>query len=189
MVLEIILSSEVPMSCRSILFLLGFSLVVSACLPLHAQQPAAGSASPSSGITPGVSPPALPQGGPTSPAPPVTVGAEPTPAYAPRPGDEALARGGVFLDAASLLVQGSNPAHYVLSLKGNLPTPCHTLRVKVNPPDARNQIMIEVYSLSDPNIMCAEVLKPFEQTVDLGGFPIGHYTVFVNGSQVGEFDV
>ncbi len=46
--------------------------------------------------------------------------------------------------------------HYALNLKGNLPTPCHALRVKVNPPNARNQIMIEIYSLSDPNKICAE---------------------------------
>jgi hypothetical protein len=85
-------------------------------------------------------------------------------------------------------VQGSNPAHYLLSLKGNLPTPCHALRVKVNPPDATNRIMVEVYSLTNPNKMCAEVLKPFEQTIDLGGFPTGHYTVFVKGRLVGEFD-
>jgi hypothetical protein len=36
--------------------------------------------------------------------------------------------------------------------------------------------------------MCAEVLKPFEQDIDLGGFPAGHYTIFVNSQQVGEFD-
>ncbi|MGD0877072.1 MAG: hypothetical protein ABSA01_02860 [Anaerolineales bacterium] len=124
----------------------------------------------------------------TTPIQPVTAGATLAQVYAPRPGDQALARTGVFLDSATLLVKGSSPANYILSLKGNRPTPCHALRVKVDPPDAANRIMVEVYSLSDPNMMCAEVLKPFEQTIDLGGFPTGHYIVFVNGSQVGKFD-
>jgi hypothetical protein len=32
------------------------------------------------------------------------------------------------------------------------------------------------------------MLRPFEQEINLGGFPAGHYTVFVNGKPVGEFD-
>jgi hypothetical protein len=176
------------MSDRSILFLLCFSLVLVACLPLQAQPPTGLTAGPTFGISLDIIPTSLPQGASTPPIQPVTANATLAPDYAPRSGDEALARAGVFLDSASLLVQGSSPAQYILSLKGNLPTPCHMLRVKVDPPDATNRIMLEVYSLTDPTKMCAEVLKPFEQDIDLGRFPAGHYTVFVNDRQVGEFD-
>jgi hypothetical protein len=39
-----------------------------------------------------------------------------------------------------------------------------------------------------PTKICDEMLKPFEQEIDLGSFPAGHYTVFVNGKPVGGFD-
>ncbi|MGD0750896.1 MAG: hypothetical protein ABSA23_05760 [Anaerolineales bacterium] len=176
------------MSGHYVIFILGVSLALAACIPLQTSLPSTGSASPTAALPPVASPTPIPQGGSATSPQQVTSGAGTASPYAPRAGDEALARAGVFLDSATILVQGSNPAHYFLDLKGNLPTPCHTLRVKVNPPDATNRIMVEVYSLADPNKMCAEVLKPFEQDIDLGGFPTGHYTVYVNGRQVGEFD-
>lgn len=33
---------------------------------------------------------------------------------------------------------------------GGLPTPCNQLRAAVSPPDADNKIMVDVYSVSDP---------------------------------------
>jgi hypothetical protein len=33
------------------------------------------------------------------------------------------------------------------------------------------------------------LLTPQEMNISLGSFPAGHYTVWVNGQQVGEFDV
>ena len=99
-----------------------------------------------------------------------------------------LTHTGTYLISAALMIQGGSPPHLFPSLKGNLPTPCHMLRIEVNPPDAANRIMLEVNSLTDPNEMCAELLKPFEMNIDLGGFPAGHYSIDVNGRQVGEFD-
>ena len=75
---------------------------------------------------------------------------------------ERLPHAGAYLISVALMIQGSRPAHFFLSLNGNLPTPCHMLRIKVNPPDAANRIMLEVNSLADANRMCAEVLKPFD---------------------------
>jgi hypothetical protein len=60
--------------------------------------------------------------------------------------------------------------------------------VIANPPDDQNQIQVEVYSVIDPEQMCIQVLEPLEANIGLGSFPSGHYTVFVNGEQVGEFD-
>lgn len=110
------------------------------------------------------------------------------PGYLPRAGDEQLQRGEVYLDSVDLLAMESYPPQFSLLLKGNLPTPCHQLRVTYHEPDTQNRIMIEVYSLADPQAVCAQMLQPFEQAVPLGSFPSGHYTLWVNGKQISEFD-
>ena len=99
--------------------------------------------------------------------------------YAPQAGDGTLSRGTIYLDSTQVLV---------LELIGNLPDPCHHLRVAVNPPDNQNRIMIEAYSVFDQNSMCIQVLEPFSARISLGSFPGGHYTVWVNGGNIGEFD-
>lgn len=110
------------------------------------------------------------------------------PLYAPRPGDERLTCAGVYLDSTDLLVMESYPPQFMLMLKGNLPTPCHELRVVSSEPDAENRINLEVYSVADPDAMCIMMLQPFEQNIPLGSFASGHYTIWVNGEQAAEFD-
>jgi hypothetical protein len=111
-----------------------------------------------------------------------------SPPYAPQPGDAALVRETVFLDANELLIAESYPLQIFLQLRGSLPTPCHQLRASIAAPDAQNRIMVEAYAVVDGDRACIQVLKSFEQSVRLGSFPSGHYTVWVNGEQVGEFD-
>lgn len=108
--------------------------------------------------------------------------------YTPKPGDTALTRGPVYLDSTDLLTMESFPLQFAVGLKGSLPTPCHQLRISSNGPDAQNQIHLEVYSVVDPNVVCAEVLEPFDVNFPLGSYPDGHYTLFVNEAQVAEFD-
>jgi hypothetical protein len=127
--------------------------------------------------------PALPPDSPTNHETPSG-----PPNYAPRPGDENLTRGEVFLDSADILAMESFPVQFAVILIGNLPTPCHELRVVVNDPDPQKRIKLEVYSLSDPNAVCIQMLEPFEQSITLGSFPAGHYTFWVNDQQVAEFD-
>ena len=106
----------------------------------------------------------------------------------PRPSDSNLVRGNVLLDSTDLLTMESFPLQFMLVLKGGLPTPCHALRVAVGPPDVQNKIVVDVYSVVDPNSICAQVVEPFEENFPLGSFPSGHYTLWVNGEQVAEFD-
>lgn len=106
----------------------------------------------------------------------------------PNPSDKKLERGNVFISESGLLVRESFPVQIALVLSGELPTPCHQLRVNVDPPDNENKIHVEVYSVFDPNMTCIQVLKPFQESIPLGSFPTGHYTVWVNDAQVGEFD-
>lgn len=108
--------------------------------------------------------------------------------FAPKPDDIKLSRGNVFISESGLLIRESFPPQISLGLSGDLPTPCHELRVVVQEPDAENKINVEVYSVVDPDQVCIQVLKPFQEHIDLGTFPRGHYTVWVNGELIGEFD-
>jgi hypothetical protein len=92
----------------------------------------------------------------------------------------------VFIDSQDILVMESFPPQYKLSLSGSLPTPCHQLRVKVSEPDAQNRIVVEAYSLVDPEEVCIQVLEPFEANVPLGSFASGEYTVLLNNQEIGQ---
>jgi hypothetical protein len=107
---------------------------------------------------------------------------------APQPGDVDLTRGNVYINEASLIIRESFPPQISLTLTGDLPTPCNQLRAEMHPPDAENKILVEVYSVIDPDQICVQVLEPFEESIDLGTFPTGHYTVWVNDQMAGEFD-
>jgi hypothetical protein len=108
--------------------------------------------------------------------------------YLPEQNDVNFSRGQVYIDSSDLLVMESYPVQIALNLKGNLPTPCNRLRVVANPPDEQNRIEIEVYSVIDPEQVCIQVLEPLDANIGLGSFPTGHYSVWVNGEMVGEFD-
>jgi hypothetical protein len=108
--------------------------------------------------------------------------------FAPKPGDEKLTRGNVYINEASLVIRESYPPRISLSISGDLPTPCNELRAEISPPNQENKIMVDVYSLVDPDKVCIQVLEPFQESIDLGTFPTGHYSVWVNGEMAGEFD-
>jgi len=103
-------------------------------------------------------------------------------------GSQGMMRGHAFADVMEIDVEPGTPAKVSLLIKGDLPTPCHILQVDMAAPDSENRIQIEVYSLVDPNKMCAQVLVPFEQELVLGSFSAGKYSVWVNSQKVGEFD-
>lgn len=108
--------------------------------------------------------------------------------YLPQPADTNFSRGEVYMDSSDVLIMESYPVQIALVLKGNLPTPCNHLRVVASPPDEHNRIQVEVYSVTNPAETCIQVLEPFEANIMLGSFPTGHYSVWVNGEMVGEFD-
>ena len=99
------------------------------------------------------------------------------------------ARGPVYLDSTEVLVRESLPVQAALVVRGSLPTPCHVLRVEVAPPDNQNRILVDIYSTTDPEQVCIQVLEPFEETVELGQFSDGTYSVWVNGEPVGEIEL
>jgi hypothetical protein len=108
--------------------------------------------------------------------------------FAPKPGDEKLTRTEIIISDLDLLIRESYPPQIALSISGELPTPCHELRAEVTPPDPENRIMVSVYSVTDPNLACVQVLKPFQEYIEIGTFTQGRYSVWVNGELAGEFD-
>jgi hypothetical protein len=97
-------------------------------------------------------------------------------------------RGNVYFDSAELLISESSPVQFTLMLKGNLPTPCDQLQVKASQPDAKNKISVDLYSTTQADKICSQLLEPFEKNFPLGSFPTGHYSLWVNGQKIAEFD-
>ena len=110
------------------------------------------------------------------------------PAYLPLSSDGSLTKAKVMIDSAGLVFTTSSPVQVELILSGYLPTPCHELRIHIPEPDKDGNIMIETYSLTEPDILCEQVLRSFHETIILGIYPRGSYLVWINGGVVGNFD-
>jgi hypothetical protein len=110
--------------------------------------------------------------------------------YEPLASDVNLDRSEVFLDlpASDLIILESMPIQVIALLAGSLPDPCHQLRVVVTPPNADNRINLEVYSLTNRSGACTTVIQPFSARIPLGSYSAGHFSVYVNGELLGEFD-
>lgn len=159
---------------RIMLFLLMITLWTASCAPA---------------LEPGPDPSPLPPDSPvTSPQEGETTAAPAGDPFAPQPGDGNLTRGNVFIQEMDILIRESFPPQIALSLSGELPTPCHQLRIQVSEPDADNRIDVEAYTVVNPDLACIQVVKPFNANITLGTFPSGHYSVWVNEELAGEFD-
>jgi hypothetical protein len=130
-----------------------------------------------------------PEPGEVIPAEPGIVDFPSDHAYAPASEDEQMVRGNVFIDESELILLESYPVQAKLDLDGSLPTPCHELRAVAQPPDDQDEIHVEVYSLTDPDQICIQVLEAFTASIPLGSYTEGKYTVWVNDEVVGEINL
>ncbi len=87
-----------------------------------------------------------------------------------------------------MLVRESFPMQLALLIRGTLATPCHELEWEVAEPDGEGRIFVEVYAQSEKGNACIQVIEPFEETLELGSFTEGEFTVWLNGTLVGEVD-
>jgi len=110
------------------------------------------------------------------------------PAYYPQPGDSALTKGVAMTNSVYVIYNDTDPVEVILHIGGYLPTPCHELRVVIPDPDENGDIFVEVYSLTEPNLDCEQVLRAYDISVNMGTYPRGSYWVWVNGGRVGNFD-
>lgn len=163
-------------------------LLITACGSVGVAPPTEALPSPAATQPPSLEPSASPTPMPSLTSTPNTEAPPDLPDYAPRGSDKNLTRGEAFVEESGVLTLESFPPQFRLSLIGTLPTPCHQLRVALAPPDAQDQIVVEVYTVVDPDLMCMQVLAPFSATVPLEGYAVGPtYQVLVNGAPVGEF--
>ncbi|MCX6034595.1 MAG: hypothetical protein NTV38_06415 [Chloroflexi bacterium] len=62
--------------------------------------------------------------------------------------------------------------------------------MSISQPDSLNRIQLEIYGVALKDMPCNQMalLTPQEANISLGSFPTGHFTVWINGVQVGEFN-
>lgn len=92
----------------------------------------------------------------------------------------------VFVTGTGIDIRGAeDPTEVFLTVSGDLPTPCHVPLWEVDTESDTVAVVLE--SAYDPDQVCAQVLEPFEVTIDLGDYTDGSYVVTLNGERVGEF--
>ena len=95
--------------------------------------------------------------------------------------------GPVFVDTSDILLMESFPVQVALHLTGNLPTPCHRAVWEVE--DDGTTIAVRLASVTEPDVVCAQVLEPFEVSIPLGDYESGTRVVTLNGAEIGDFEV
>jgi len=110
--------------------------------------------------------------------------------YAPQSGDSNLMAGDITVDSASVFMAESQPPQLMVNFAYFQPTPCYQLRVEVSDPDDQNQINLKAYAVAEKDKPCTlmALSTPLQASLNLGSLPQGHYTVVLNGNQIGEFD-
>ena len=121
-----------------------------------------------------------------SPVPPASQADNP---YAPQPGDDNMMDGVVNIVSSSLSLTQS-PSQATLDFNYFKPTPCFQLRLIVSQPDVQNRINVKAYAVAEKDKACTlmALATPLKASLDLGSFPKGHYSVWLNDVKVGEFD-
>ena len=108
--------------------------------------------------------------------------------YAPQITDADRRQDQVILTSADLSERTDlTPVQNELHVLGSMPNTCGQLRIQVNPPDESGQIRVEVYSLTDTTLKCINVFQQFDVSILLGVYSAGRYTIWVNGTYVGDF--
>ena len=110
--------------------------------------------------------------------------------YAPQTGDSSLLRDDIKIDSASLNPVIAQPGQVTLDFAYFQPTPCHKLRVEVGKPNAQKRIDVSAYAVAEKDKACAlmALATPLRASLNLGSFPYGHYSVWLNAVKAGEFD-
>ncbi len=107
--------------------------------------------------------------------------------YAPQAGDSSLSADTATYESTVSTQTGKDVQ---LDLAYRLPNPCHQVRIVVSTPDANGRINLKLYSVFEAGKPCTlmALATPLHAQLDLGSFPKGHYTVYVNDTKAVEFD-
>ena len=123
-----------------------------------------------------------------TPIPPAFAGNNP---YAPQASDSKMLRGDLRIASASLALARSQPSRVTVNFAYFPPTPCYQLRVEVPQPDAQNRINLSAYGVTEKDKACVLMAPstPLQASLNIGSFPKGDYSVWLNGNKVDEFDL
>ena len=110
--------------------------------------------------------------------------------FAPQDGDSAMQRNDISIHSASIGYDPTQSLEVFLFFTYYQVTACDQLRVEVSGPDSKDQINLSAYSLAEKDKPCTQLTKrdPLQASFSLGSYPKGHYTVNLNGAQIGTFD-
>ena len=111
--------------------------------------------------------------------------------YAPQAGDSNLMAGEIKIDSSSVFVAESQPPQAMVNFAYFQPTPCYQLRIEASGPNEKDQISLKAYAVAEKDKACTlmALATPLRASLNLGSLPRGHYTVLLNGDQIGEFDM
>ena len=111
--------------------------------------------------------------------------------YATQPGDSELMAGDIKVDSSSVFLAESQPPQVIVQINYFLPTPCYQLRVEASGPDEQNRIDLKAYGVAEKDKPCnlMALSTPTQVGLNLGSLPQGHYTILLNGDQIGEVDI
>jgi inhibitor of cysteine peptidase len=106
----------------------------------------------------------------------------------PAPGPTATMGGGkteagkAMVDSVEVQIRESLPVQVSVNVKGNLPDACTQINV-INTLRDGNTFNVDISTTRPVEVLCAQVLTPFEENVslDVKGLNKGTYTVNVNG--------
>lgn len=107
----------------------------------------------------------------------------------PRPEDANLEKANAYVDTIELLAMQTFPVQYRLHITGSTPTPCHKVRVSFGMPNENNAVQVEVYSVANPNTICAQMLAPFDVSVAINGLAAGKYSLYHDNTLIGEISL
>ncbi|MCB2223499.1 MAG: hypothetical protein KQH83_04900 [Actinobacteria bacterium] len=89
----------------------------------------------------------------------------------------------VYVAHVEFVFLESYPVQVRAVVTGDLPTPCHEPGWTVGAAGADGRVVVDMWSsVPDPDLACAQVLEPFEVTIDVGSFETGDYVVEIGGT-------
>ena len=123
-----------------------------------------------------------------TPIPDQPVDSSPSPTPEPTAGGS-MRTGPIYVDEVELVMMESYPVQVRLILRGSLPNPCSSFAWGVEEPDSQGRIVVQAYSLQEADLACIQVLEPMEESLPLGAFTQGSFSVWLNGERVAEFEL
>jgi len=106
--------------------------------------------------------------------------------------DEAGVEENAYVDSIQILIMESFPLQVSLSIQGNLPDGCTSIKGIVSELDDNNTFTVRIFTARPKDLMCTMALVPFEERHDLDVkcLPAGSYTVNTYGvTGIFKFDV